>query len=125
MHDITVRRMEIDFPDDIEPICVEGEPEESYGLIAFSLLLPYLEPYLIRTMRAAKPRVRDPGLLEDLERFCAQEGQHYRQHRRFNDVIRGKGFPRLREFEDALEADYQRFSQTRTGRQRFLRGRNS
>jgi len=47
-HDITVRHMDLSFPDDIESVCVEGAPEESYGLIAFSLLLPSLEPYLIR-----------------------------------------------------------------------------
>lgn len=116
MHDnaIVVRRMEIDFPDDIDPVCIEGEPERSYLTIALSLLLPYLEPYLIRTMKAAKKHVRDPALLDDLERFSAQEGQHYRQHKRFNDVIRTRGFPRLPEFEAELDADYRRFSERRS-----------
>ena len=116
MHDITVRRIEFDFPEDIDPVCVDGNPKDSYALISFSLLLPYLEPYLIRTMRAAKKRVTDPELVKDLERFSAQEGQHYRQHRRFNDVIRTKGFPRLREFEDELDADYRRFTQEKSMR---------
>lgn len=114
MHDITVRRIEFDFPDDIDSVFIAGQPEESYGLIAFSLLLPYLEPYLIRTMNAAKKRVTDPELRKDIERFNAQEGQHYRQHRRFNDVIRTKGFERLPEFEVELEADYRRFSETKS-----------
>jgi len=116
LHDnaIVVRRMEIDFPDDIDPVCIEGEPERSYLTIALSLLLPYLEPYLIRTMKAAKKHVRDPALLDDLERFSAQEGQHYRQHKRFNDVIRTRGFPRLPEFEAELDADYRRFSERRS-----------
>jgi predicted metal-dependent hydrolase len=106
--------MEIDFPDDIEPVCVEGDPERSYLMIALSLLLPYLEPYLIRTMKVAKKHVVDPVLMDDLERFSAQEGQHYRQHRRFNDVIRTKGFPRLAKFEAELDADYRRFSEKRS-----------
>ena len=55
-------------------------------------------------MKEAKKRVRDPGLAKDLDRFSAREGQHYRQHRRFNDVIRKLGFQRLQEFEDHLEA---------------------
>ena len=59
MHDITFRRIEFDFPDEIEPVFIAGQPEESYSLIAFSLLLPYLEPYLIRTMNAAKKHVTD------------------------------------------------------------------
>lgn len=114
MHDITVRRIDFDFPDDIEPVFIDGQPEESYGLIGFSLLLPYLEPYLIRTMNVAKKRVTDPELLKDIERFNAQEGQHYRQHRRFNDVIRKNGFERLPELEAKLEADYRRFSETKS-----------
>ncbi len=113
-HDITVRHMDLSFPDDIEPLCVEGAPEESYTLIAFSLLLPSLEPYLIRTMKEAKKHVSDPDLVADLERFSAQEGQHYRMHRRFNDVIRKQGVPRLQEFEDELEGDYQRFTRTKS-----------
>jgi len=114
MHDITVRRIEFDFPNDIEPVFIEGQPEESYSLVAFSLLLPYLEPYLIRTMNVAKKLVTDPELLKDIERFNAQEGQHYRQHRRFNDVIRTNGFDRLPEFEAKLDADYRRFSATKS-----------
>lgn len=114
MHDITVRRIEFDFPDDIEAVFIAGEPEESYGLVAFSLILPYLEPYLIRTMNVAKRHVADAELLKDIERFNAQEGQHYRQHRRFNEVIRRKGFPRLIEFEQAIDADYRRFTETRS-----------
>jgi predicted metal-dependent hydrolase len=106
--------MEIDFPDDIPPVCIEGEPERSYLMIALSLLLPYLEPYLIRTMKVARKKVTDPVLIEDLERFSAQEGQHYRQHRRFNDVIRSKGFPRLAEFEAELDLDYRRFTEQRS-----------
>jgi len=106
--------MDFPFPDDIEPVCIEGKPEESYALIAFSLLLPYLEPYLIRTMKVARKQVRDPALREDVDRFNAQEGQHFRQHQRFNQVIRSKGFPRLAELEDELRGDYQRFSEERS-----------
>ena len=114
MDQITVRQMDFDFPDDIDPIVVPGDPEESYFFIAFSLLLPYLEPYLIRTMKDAKRQVTDPKLREDLEKFNAQEGQHFKQHVKFNEVIRSKGFPRLRELEERLEADYRRFSRTKS-----------
>lgn len=114
MHDINVRRIDFDFPDDIGPVFIDGQPEESYGLIGFSLLLPYLEPYLIRTMNVAKKQVTDAELLKDIERFNAQEGQHYRQHRRFNDVVRKQGFGRLPQLEAELEADYQRFTKTKS-----------
>lgn len=96
---IVVRQMDFDFPADIDPVVVEGDPEQSYGMIGLSLLLPYLEPYLIRTMKEAKKQVSDPELIDDLERFSAQEGQHYRQHMLFNDAIRLQGFPNLVELE--------------------------
>ena len=114
MRDITVRQMDFAFPDAIDPVILPGEPEWSYFAVALSLLLPYLEPYLIRTMKKAKAHISDPDLLADVAKFSAQEGQHYRQHILFNDTIRGFGFPRLCEFEAQLEADYQRFSNTKS-----------
>jgi len=114
VQDITVRQMDFGFPDEIDPVILPGEPEWSYVTVAVSLLLPYLEPYLIRTMKEAKKYVSDPDLLADLAKFSAQEGQHYRQHILFNDTIRGFCFPKLRELEDEIEADYQRFSKTKS-----------
>lgn len=93
---------------------VEGQPEESFVNVGLSLLLPYLEPYLIRSMQAAKPRVTAPDLLRDLAAFNGQEGQHYRQHIRFNEAIRLGGIPGLAELEAELDADYRRFSERRS-----------
>jgi len=106
--------MGFEFPDELDPVFVSGEPEESYGILGLSLLLPYLEPYLIRTMKVAKKQVTDSELLDDLMRFSAQEGQHYREHIKFNAAIRRSGFPGLAALEAGLEADYQRFSRTRS-----------
>jgi uncharacterized protein len=111
---ITVRRMTFEFPADLDPVFIPGEPEESYSNIALSLLLPYVEPYLIRTMRAAKPQVKDPALAAALDKFVAQEAQHYRQHARFNAVFRERGFDRLAPLEEELAADYERFTKTRS-----------
>ena len=64
-------------------------------------------------MKAAKKHISDPQLQDDLKRFNAQEGQHYRAHMKFNKAIRLAGFPRLEELERELEDDYQRFSKTK------------
>jgi len=114
MHDITIRHMPFEFPAEIDPMVIPGRPEESYGIVGLSLLLPYLEPYLIRTMKEARKQIDDPDLRADLEAFNAQEGQHYRQHMKFNDAIRGFGFPGLAELEAELDADYRRFSEKRS-----------
>jgi predicted metal-dependent hydrolase len=113
VQDITVRQMDFRFPERIDPIVIPDDPEQSYLTIGLSLLLPYLEPYLIRTMKAAKKQISDPDLVADLEKFSAQEGQHYRQHIQFNDAIRGFGFPGLEMLEAELDADYRSFSATR------------
>jgi predicted metal-dependent hydrolase len=114
VNDIPIRHMDFGFPETLDPIVVEGSPEESYRMLGLSLLLPYLEPYLIRTMKEARKQVRDPRLAEDLARFSGQEGQHYKQHIRFNESFRSFGFERLPELEAELKADYQRFSATKS-----------
>lgn len=111
---ITVRRMPFEFDEEIDPIVVPGDPKQSFGMVAGSLLLPHLEPYLIRSMRAAEGQVDDPVLREDLKRFCAQEGQHYKMHMKWNATVRRAGFPGLAQFEEELASDYERFSRTKS-----------
>jgi hypothetical protein len=110
MNDIVVRKMDFSFPEGLDPVVVEGDPEESFTVLGLSLLLPYLEPYLIRTMKEAKKQISDPVLLDQAERFSAQEGHHYRAHMRLNTAFDRTKFPRLAELEAELAADYKRFS---------------
>ena len=114
MDAITVRQMPFEFPDEIDPVFIEGDPEQSFRFIAGSLLLPHLEPYLIRSMKAAAKHVTDPKVLEGLKGFAAQEGQHYRMHMKFNATIRRSGFPGLDALEQELSDDYQRFTRTKS-----------
>ncbi len=81
MHEITVRTMLFEYPDDVELIFVKGDPLTSYGMLGASMTLPYIEPYLIRTMQAGLKLATDPRIKENMTRFSKQEGQHYRQHR--------------------------------------------
>jgi len=111
---ITVRRMPFEFDEDIDPVIVPGDPQQSFAMVAGSLLLPHLEPYLIRSMKAAEQEIDDPALLEDLKRFCAQEGQHYRMHRKWNATVRRAGFSGLAKLEEELAQDYERFSRTKS-----------
>jgi predicted metal-dependent hydrolase len=114
MNPITVRQMDFNFSEGLDPVVVVGDPGLSYGIIGLSLLLPHLEPYLIRSMKAARKHVTDPRLLDALARFSAQEGQHYRQHIKLNQAIRLQHFPKLAELESELAADYQRFTRSRS-----------
>jgi predicted metal-dependent hydrolase len=114
MHEIPVRKMEFEFPDEIDPLFAPGSPERSFAMIGLSLLLPYLEPYLIRTMKVARKQISDPELIADLDHFSAQESQHYQQHKRFNDALHVERYPGLAELEAELDADYRRFSKTKS-----------
>jgi predicted metal-dependent hydrolase len=111
---ITVRRVTLPWTPNIDPMLVRGEPGTSSVFIAISRMLPSLEPYLIRSMQQAKPLVSSPALAEALQLFCAQEGQHYRQHHRFNGSIRLSPNPTLARLEAEFEADCQRFTRSKT-----------
>jgi predicted metal-dependent hydrolase len=107
---IPLRRIRFTYPKDLDAVFIEGDPEFSFVAVALSLALPYLEPYLIRTMNAARPHVTEPELQKQLREFSLQEGQHYQQHRRFNESLRAQGFDALPALEAALAEDYERFS---------------
>lgn len=119
MADITVRKIRFSFD---EPIDFDGVPDSSLGSmlgsLALSMTMPYLEPYLIRTMKVAIPKITDPVLAEDARLFSRQEGHHYRNHALLNDSIRGSFADatarELRAVEEALDADYHRYTREKS-----------
>ncbi len=118
MADITVRKIRFPFDD---PIDLDRSDEELGAILpalGLSLTMPYLEPYLIRTMKAALREIRDPGLVEDVKHFSQQEGHHYRNHAVFNEQLRARfdeaTAARIRGIEDEIEADYQRFTREKS-----------
>lgn len=120
MSDITVRKVKFEFPDELDDV-LPGEDlvRETY-LVAFSLTMPYLEPYLIRTYRAVADDITDPELSADVREFIGQEAQHFQNHRRINEIIKGQLGPtvaaELQAVEDRLDADYRRFNASKSRR---------
>jgi predicted metal-dependent hydrolase len=114
LDEITVRKMPFEFPTEIDAVFVDGDHKRSFGFIAGSLLLPHLEPYLIRSLKAAEKHVTDPVVAEGLDKFVRQEAQHYQMHKKFNETIRLAGFPQLEALEKELFDDYHRFSNTKS-----------
>lgn len=114
MADITVRKMNFDFPDDLPLVADPTSLENSMGVLGLSFTLPHLEPYLIRTMRVAVKEATDPSIIEDMRNFSAQEGYHFRNHARLNEIILSKLTPEvageMRLIEAEMEADYQEFT---------------
>tara|TARA_R110000824_G_scaffold118960_15_gene272368 strand:- start:63123 stop:63977 length:855 start_codon:yes stop_codon:yes gene_type:complete len=83
-----------------------AKPEFSQIVNAASLSMPYLEPYLIATMRKARPLVTDPQLARDIDLYCGQESAHYRQHMLYNEEIRAASTAPVRDIEKLLADDY-------------------
>ena len=52
-----------------------------------SLTMPYLEPFLVKTMREAAGHLSQPELLEDIRAFNGQEASHYKCHRQLNNLL--------------------------------------
>lgn len=103
---MTVRRPPFDFSQQRALFWNEKRPEFSQIVNAASLAMPYLEPYLIKTMRQARPLITDPELVRDLDLYCAQESAHYRQHRRFNDELKAALPETVTALEQTLDEDY-------------------
>lgn len=105
---ILVRRIPFRFDEGIDPVWNTARPEWSHMVNGASLAMPYLEPFLIKTVREALTHVEDPKLKADVQRFMGQEGAHYRNHRRYNDILKAH-YPELGEVEAMMERDYAKF----------------
>lgn len=91
-----------------------GRPEFSQIVNAASLAMPYLEPHLIKTMRAAREHIEDSALRRALDDYVAQESMHFSQHRRFNDTLVARGYRCIEGLQRRMAADYARLGETRS-----------
>jgi len=111
---LNIRKIPFEFPEDLEPHWNASKPEWSHMVNGASLVMPYLEPYLIRAERMGMKQIDDPDLRALAGDYCGQEGQHYRQHKRFNDILVSNGYVGLLELEKQMQRDYDRFLEKRS-----------
>lgn len=104
------RRIDFAFPDDLAPTWKADDPEFCAMVNGASLTMPYLEPFLIKSVRETVAHVDDPRVREEAKAFNTQEQFHYRAHRRFNELVKAKGYPELARLEDRMDAAYARLS---------------
>ncbi len=109
-----MRKIPFDFPDDIDPVWNPGHHEWSHMINGVSLTMPYLEPFLIATLREAANEIDDPAVLEEIAAFVGQEGQHFRMHRAYNELLKANGYPQLAEVEDFMKESYARIKERRS-----------
>lgn len=112
---MSVRRVRFEFPDDLDPVWNPRFPEFSAAANGVSLLMPHVEPFVVRSIRSVRDRL-DPDLAERADEFVGQELEHHRQHRRFNDLVLER-IPGLAPLESRLARGYRWLS--RRGSVRF------
>ncbi|MBC7519586.1 MAG: metal-dependent hydrolase [Sandarakinorhabdus sp.] len=111
---MTVRRISFRFPESLGGIWNRQRPEFSHVVNAGSLAMPYLEPYLIETMRQARAKTADAGLIAEIDLYIGQEAAHYRQHQQFNKRLADLGYKSVPQMEAVLQADYRSFGRDRS-----------
>jgi predicted metal-dependent hydrolase len=82
------RRVRLAHADRVDPAWNPRHPELAYAADGVSLILPYGEPYIVRTIRRAVAELEAAGhgeLAADARLLAAQEARHHAEHRRFND----------------------------------------
>lgn len=112
---IPVREFDFDFPKDLEPMWVPQQPCRAHFFNGVSLTMPYLEPFLCKTMREALQLVEDEQLLDDMKGFIGQEAQHYRCHRRLNERLTANGHPQFAAIEARIAGAYERLGRRSLG----------
>ena len=105
---IIVRAIPFSFEESIDPVWHPDRPEWSHMVNGASLTMPYLEPFLIKTVREALKNASNKELKDDVHGFMAQEGHHFKNHRRYNDILKSGSYPQLTEVEAAMDADFKR-----------------
>jgi predicted metal-dependent hydrolase len=112
---LTVRKPRFDFTDSVPHW---GDNVEAVTIFNSGAIIPTpIERYLIRVMRMAKQQldpVTDSELIETIDLFNKQEGQHHKLHNDLMAMLTAKGYPRLREFEAAFDADLKEFLATKS-----------
>lgn len=107
---MVVRRMRFGYPGRLKAWWNPSRREFSQMVNAASLAMPFLEPYLIETMRLAKARIADPKLSAEIDLYIGQESTHYRQHQVFNRRLAELGYAAVPQMEALLKADYAGFA---------------
>lgn len=111
VEEIVIRDFNFDFPDDLDPVWIPGKRVRSHMFNGLSLTMPHLEPFLVKTGRETAKHVESEELRDDIRAFCGQESQHYKCHRRLNDVLTANGYPEFEAVEAYMDRSWKKLAQ--------------
>jgi predicted metal-dependent hydrolase len=101
---LPLRRIAFAYPDDLDPSWNPRLPELAAAANSVSLLMPFAEPYFVRSVRAVLGRLDGP-LHDEADDYIRQELAHHVQHRRFNDILVARR-PSLQRLERVIRRTY-------------------
>lgn len=111
---LPARAVAFEYPDDVALAWNRRYPEMACAANAISLLMPYIEPYFARSIRAVADQLDEP-LRARTDDYLRQELSHQRQHRRFNDLLVAR-HPGLARLERAARWAFLRLTRKRSAR---------
>jgi len=109
---LTVRRVTLDYPDDFDPCWVPRFPEFAHAANGVSLMMPFAEPYFVKSIRGTLPDL-PPDLQRVTADYLRQELAHHVQHRRFNELVTAR-YPHVARVERWMKGTYGWLSRTRS-----------
>ena len=109
---LPVRAIRFEYPDDTNPAWSPRFPEFAAAVNSVSLLMPFAEPYFVRSVRSALPQL-DDELRAQAETYLKQELQHHVQHRKFNSLVTQR-YPKVVRVEGWMRRTYAWLSHTRS-----------
>lgn len=109
---LAARRIAFDYPPDLDVAWIPARPEFACAANSISLLMPYMEPYFVRTVAAVVDEL-DGEVGSAARGYLGQEGAHHRQHRRYNRLLTDR-YPGLRRVERWAAFAYRWLGRTRS-----------
>ena len=91
-HPIHVRKIDFEFPEDIEKYWFGGSAVKTHVFNTITLLFPEGEQYFIRAVNRFRDRIEDPGLQAAIKGFMQQEMQHSMQHKKYWHNLEAQGY---------------------------------
>lgn len=102
---IKVRNIDFQFGPDIPFQWNPGNPDWGNFVNLMTIIIPGFERYVIKSARAALPRISDPRIAEETDLFCKQEAQHSKHHIEHLKVLTHH-YPGLQSVHEAVMDSY-------------------
>lgn len=111
---IPVRSIRFRYDSDFDAAWHPRLPELACAANGVSLMMPYAEPYVAKSVRSALSQLAEP-LRTEAAAYVGQELQHHKQHRIFNEAVL-KQYPSLERVDRATQWTFEKL-ENHTGQQ--------